>query len=126
LLGGRPRAALALMLTLAAPVAASNLHGPAMLIAVISVANDWTRDGVLSIPGLHLVIYAACWMVSAITGAVGVIRSGGAPRALHLLGMVGYWMMWMFASPRALWQFFFAPHRWDKTSHTPRTGRAAP
>ena len=68
----------------------------------VSVAADWTRDGVLWIPGLHLVIYAACWSVSALTGAVGVIRSGGAPRSLHLLGMVGYWMMWALASPRRL------------------------
>jgi cellulose synthase/poly-beta-1,6-N-acetylglucosamine synthase-like glycosyltransferase len=120
--GGRPRALIALIMTLAVPVTASNLHAPAMLIAGVSVAADWTRDGVLSIPGLHLMIYAACWSISAVTGAVGVIRSGGAPRSLHLFGMVGYWMMWAVASPRALWQFFFAPHRWDKTSHVPRTG----
>jgi cellulose synthase/poly-beta-1,6-N-acetylglucosamine synthase-like glycosyltransferase len=127
--GGRPRAIIALIMTLAVPVTASNLHAPAMLIAGVSVAADWARDGVLSIPGLHLMIYAACWSVSATAGVVGVIRSGGSPRSLHLFGMVGYWMMWAFASPRALWQFFFAPHRWDKTSHAPRTaprtGRAA-
>jgi cellulose synthase/poly-beta-1,6-N-acetylglucosamine synthase-like glycosyltransferase len=130
LIGGRPRTAAALIMTLAVPVTASNLHAPAMLIAAGSLAVDGLRDGVLSIPILHLTIYAACWSVSAITGAVGVMRSGGAPRSLHLLGMVGYWMMWAVASPRAIWQFFFAPHRWDKTSHTPRmgprTGRTAP
>jgi cellulose synthase/poly-beta-1,6-N-acetylglucosamine synthase-like glycosyltransferase len=124
--GARPRAIAALIMTLAVPVTASNLHAPAMLIAAVSVAADWSRDGELSIPGLHLVIYAACWSVSAITGVVGVMRSGGAPRSLHLFGMVGYWMMWAVASPRALWQFFFAPHRWDKTSHAPRTGRPLP
>jgi hypothetical protein len=40
--------------------------------------------------------------------------------------MAGYWPMWILASPRALWQFFFAPHRWDKTLHAPRTGRPLP
>ncbi len=126
----RPRTTLALLMTLAVPVSASNLHAPAMLIAAASAATDWARDGVLSIPILHLTIYTACWSVSALAGAVGVMRSGGAPRSLHLLGMAAYWMMWAFASPRAVWQFFFAPHHWDKTSHAPRsgprTGRAAP
>lgn len=122
----RPRAALALIITLAVPVAASNLHAPAMVIAAMSMTIDWTEDGLWSIPILHLVLYAACWSVSAISGVMGVTRAGGAPRFLHLFGMVGYWMMWALASPRAIKQFFFEPHRWDKTLHKPRAGRHAP
>lgn len=121
-----PRAIAALIMTLAAPVAASNLHAPAMLIAAASVAADWSQDGRLSIPILHVAIYGGCWSISAIAGVIGAMRSGGAASWLHLFGMVGYWLMWALASPRAVWQFFFAPHRWDKTSHAPRSPRTAP
>ena len=124
--GGRRRAALALMVTLAVPIAASNLHAPAMIVAAASLLMDWRDDATLSIPILHLVFYVGCWAVCATGGALGVMRSGGAPRFLHLFGMAPYWLMWVFASPRALWQFFFAPHRWDKTRHAPRTGRPTP
>lgn len=121
-----PRALLALVVTLGLPIAASNLHAPAMLIAAVGVAVNWMADGELSVTLADLTLYMFGWSVSAICAAVGLMRSGERPRFLHLLGMVAYWMMWVFASPRAVWQFFFAPHRWDKTSHTPRTGRPTP
>lgn len=98
-----------------------------MLVAGLGIAIDWMADQQASIAIADLTLYVFGWSVSAICGAVGVMRSGGAPRLLHLLGMAGYWMMWIIASPRALWQFFSAPHQWDKTSHTPRTSpRIAP
>jgi len=120
------RALLALVVTLGLPIAASNLHAPAMLIAAVGVTVNWMADGELSVTLADLTLYMFGWSVSAICAAVGLLRSGERPRFLHLLGMVAYWMMWVFASPRAVWQFFFAPHRWDKTSHTPRTGRPTP
>jgi cellulose synthase/poly-beta-1,6-N-acetylglucosamine synthase-like glycosyltransferase len=119
------RTFIALLVTLAVPVAASNLHAPAMLIALLAMLEDWHGDGILSIPIAHLVFYAGCWAICAIGGALGVLRSGGKPRFLHLFGLVPYWLMWILASPRALWQFFFAPHHWDKTQHAPRAGRHA-
>jgi len=122
----RPRSLLALIVTLGVPIAASNLHAPAMLIAGVGVAVNWLADGEPSIAGADLTLYMFGWMASAVCAAVGVLRSGDRPRFLHLFGMAGYWMMWVFASPRAIWQFFVAPHRWDKTSHTPRTGRPTP
>lgn len=125
-----PRAIVALVTTLAVPIASSNLHAPAMIVAGVGMAMDWMADGRSSIALPDLTLYAFGWGVSAVCGAVGILRSGGAPRFLHLLGMAGYWMMWIVASPRAVWQFFREPHRWDKTSHAPRTGprtgRAAP
>jgi len=115
----------ALLITLAVPVAASNLHAPAMLIALLAMLEDWRVDGIVSIPIAHMVFYVGCWAICALGGALGVRRSGGAPRFLHLFGLVPYWLMWILASPRALWQFFFAPHHWDKTQHAPRAGRHA-
>ena len=122
----QPRTLLALIVTLGVPIAASNLHAPAMLIAGVGVAVNWIADGELSVTLADLTLYMFGWAVSAACAALGLVRSGDKPRFLHLFGMVGYWMMWVFASPRAVWQFFFAPHRWDKTTHTPRTGRPAP
>lgn len=122
----QPRTLLALIVTLGVPIAASNLHAPAMLIAGVGVAVNWMADGELSVTFADLTLYMFGWAVSAACAALGLVRSGDKPRFLHLFGMVGYWMMWVFASPRAVWQFFVAPHRWDKTRHTPRTGRPAP
>jgi cellulose synthase/poly-beta-1,6-N-acetylglucosamine synthase-like glycosyltransferase len=124
--GRNPRTLLALIVTLGLPIAASNLHAPAMMIAGVGVAVNWMADGELSVTIADLALYMFGWSVSAICAAIGLMRSGERPRFLHLFGMVGYWMMWVFASPRAVWQLFFAPHRWDKTSHTPRTGRRTP
>ncbi|OYX72715.1 MAG: family 2 glycosyl transferase [Caulobacter sp. 32-67-35] len=122
----QPRALLALIMTLGVPIAASNLHAPAMLIAGVGVAVNWMADGELSVTLADLTLYMFGWSVSAACAAIGLRRSGEQPRFLHLFGMVGYWMMWIFASPRAVWQFFFAPHQWDKTTHAPRTGRPTP
>lgn len=122
----RPRALLALFLTLALPITASNLHAPAMLIAGLGLIIDWMADGELSVPLADLTLYMFGWTVSAVCAAVGLMRMGEKPRYLPLFGMVGYWMMWAVASPRAVWQLFMAPHHWDKTSHTPRTGRPSP
>ena len=122
----QPRTLLALIVTLGIPIAASNLHAPAMLIAGVGMAVNWSADGELSVTLGDLTLYMFGWVVSAACAAVGLLRSGERPRFLHLFGMVAYWMMWIFASPRAVWQFFFAPHRWDKTRHTPRTGRPTP
>ena len=122
----QPRTLLALIVTLGVPIAASNLHAPAMLIAGVGVSVNWMADGELSVTLADLTLYMFGWAVSAACAALGLVRSGDKPRFLHLLGMVGYWMMWVFASPRAVWQFFVAPHRWDKTRHTPRTGRPTP
>ncbi|MBU4434475.1 MAG: glycosyltransferase [Alphaproteobacteria bacterium] len=121
-----PRALLALIVTLALPIASSNLHAPAMILAAIGLILDQMADGRSSIAISDLVLYAVGWGASAACGALGLRRSGGAPRALHLLGLAGYWTLWIIASPRAVWQFFFAPHHWDKTVHAPRTGRRAP
>lgn len=122
----RPRALLALFLTLALPITASNLHAPAMLIAGLGLITDWMADGEPSVTLADLTLYMFGWTVSAVCAAVGLRRMGEKPRYLPLFGMVGYWMMWAVASPRAVWQFFVAPHHWDKTSHTPRTGRPSP
>lgn len=122
----RPATFTALITTLALPLASSNLHAPVMILAAANLMLDSMADGEATIAIADLTLYAFGWSASAVCGALGVVRTGGRPRFLHLFGMAGYWMMWIFASPRAMTQFVFEPHRWDKTRHVPRTGRPAP
>jgi cellulose synthase/poly-beta-1,6-N-acetylglucosamine synthase-like glycosyltransferase len=117
------RNALALGLTLAQSVASSHLHGPVMTVAVALALVDFMPDASLAIPPWDLVLYVLGWGAAAIAGARGVMRAGGQPRWLHLLGMPLYWLFQSAAAVKALYQFITAPHRWDKTLHAPRSGR---
>jgi cellulose synthase/poly-beta-1,6-N-acetylglucosamine synthase-like glycosyltransferase len=116
----QPRNAGALLLTLALSVASSHLHGPVMLLALLAGAADYAADAKLDLPIADLTLYLFGWGSAAIAGVRGVTRAGGAPRFLHLFGMVGYWLLQSVAAAKALHQFVTAPHRWDKTLHTPR------
>lgn len=118
----QPRNAIALVLTLAQSVASSHLHGPVMVVAVVAATIDYLPDSAFGIPPLDLALYVLGWGSAAIAGARGVIRAGGRPKSLHLLGMPVYWLLQSAAALKALHQFITAPHRWDKTRHTPRTG----
>lgn len=119
----RARHAIALALTLAQSVASSHLHGPVMTVAIAAAAIDYWPDSRFSIPIADLALYALGWSSAAIAGARGVMRAGGRPKALHLLGMPVYWLLQSVAAAKALGQFVTAPHRWDKTAHAPRSGR---
>lgn len=115
--------AAALVLTLAQSVASSHLHGPVMAVALVTAAIDYWPDGRFDIPAADLVLYALGWGSAAIAGARGMMRAGGTPKALHLLGMPLYWLSQGVAAAKALGQFVTDPHRWDKTHHVPRSGR---
>ncbi|MCY1647186.1 glycosyltransferase [Caulobacter sp. SL161] len=119
----QPRNAIALILTLAQSVASSHLHGPVMGVAIALALVDFLPDAAFQIPPHDLVLYFAGWGAAAIAGARGVMRAGGRPKALHLLGMPAYWLCQSVAAVKALHQFVTAPHHWDKTLHTPRSGR---
>lgn len=118
----QPRNAVALILTLAQSVASSHLHGPVMAVAIVAATIDYLPDGAFSIPPLDLMLYLLGWGSAAIAGARGVMRAGGRPKSLHLLGMPLYWLAQSVAATKALHQFVTAPHRWDKTRHAPRSG----
>lgn len=118
----QPRNAAALVLTLAQSVASSHLHGPVMVVAIAAAIIDYLPDAAFGIPACDLMLYALGWGSAAMAGARGVMRAGGQPKSLHLLGMPLYWLMQSAAAVKALHQFITAPHRWDKTRHTPRSG----
>lgn len=94
-----------------------------MAVAVALALIDFMPDASLAIPPWDLVLYVLGWGAAAIAGARGVMRAGGQPRWLHLLGMPLYWLCQSAAAVKALYQFITAPHRWDKTLHAPRSGR---
>lgn len=119
----RTSTASALVVTLAQSVASSHLHGPVMAVAIAAAAVDYWPDAQLNIPVTDLSLYVLGWGSAAIAAARGVLRAGGRPRFLHLFGMAGYWLLQSVAATKALHQFVTAPHRWDKTSHAPRSGR---
>lgn len=118
----QPRNAAALVLTLAQSVASSHLHGPVMVVAVTAAVIDYIPDAAFGIPPWDLMLYLLGWSSAAIAGARGVMRAGGRPKSLHLLGMPLYWLCQSAAAVKAMHQFITAPHRWDKTRHTPRSG----
>ncbi|WP_297507988.1 glycosyltransferase [uncultured Caulobacter sp.] len=122
----QPRNAVALILTLAQSVASSHLHGPVMAVAIGLAAIDYVPDGRFEIPIWDLMLYGLGWGSAVVAGARGMVRAGGQPKALHLFGMAGYWILQSLAAAKALYQFVTAPHRWDKTLHAPRSGRPAP
>lgn len=119
----QPRNAIALLLTLAQSVASSHLHGPVMAAAIALALIDFWPDAAFQIPTHDLVLYLLGWGSAVVAGACGVWRMGGQPKALHLLGMPAYWLCQSVAAIKALYQFVTAPHHWDKTVHTPRSGR---
>lgn len=118
----QPRNAIALVLTLAQSVAASHLHGPVMAVAVAWALIDFLPDAAFHIPPHDLTLYMLGWSAAAIASARGVLRAGGQPKWLHLLGMPAYWLCQSLAAVKALHQFIVAPHHWDKTLHVPRSG----
>lgn len=122
----QPRNAAALVVTLAQSVASSHLHGPVMLVAIVAAAIDYLPDAAFAIPPWDFMLYLLGWGSAAIAGARGVMRAGGQPKSLHLLGMPAYWLFQSAAAVKALHQFITAPHRWDKTQHAPRSGRVMP
>jgi cellulose synthase/poly-beta-1,6-N-acetylglucosamine synthase-like glycosyltransferase len=117
------RNATALVVTLAQSVASSHIHGPVMAAAIVAAAIDYWPDSRFSIPAADFLLYALGWSSAALAGARGVLRAGGQPKALHLLGMPIYWLLQSAAAAKALHQFVTDPHRWDKTLHVPRSGR---
>lgn len=119
----QPRNAIALVLTLAQSVASSHLHGPVMAVALALALIDFLPDAAFRIPAHDLILYMLGWGAAAIAGARGAMRAGGRPKSLHLLGMPLYWLYQSVAAAKALHQFIVAPHHWDKTLHTPRSGR---
>jgi hypothetical protein len=119
----QPRNATALGLTLVQSVTSTHLHGPVMMVAMVLAAIDYAPDGAFDIPTVDLMLYLLGWGAAAIAGARGMLRAGGTPRFLHLFGMPMYWLLQSLAAVKALHQFITAPHRWDKTRHTPRSGR---
>lgn len=122
----QPRNAASLALTLAQSVASSHLYGPVMAVALICTALDFLPDGQAAIPPLDLSLFVLGWGSAAIAAARGVVRMGGQPKWLHLLGMAGYWLLQSRAAATAFYQFLTEPHRWDKTQHAPRSGPAPP
>ena len=121
----QPHNAAALVLTLVQSVTSSHLHGPIMLVATIAAAIDYAPDGAFEIPAADLMLYLLGWSSAAIAGARGILRAGGRPKWLDLLGMPAYWILQSVAAAKALHQFVTDPHRWDKTLHVPRSGRRA-
>lgn len=117
----QPRNALSLVVTLAQSVASSHLHGPVMAVALAAALIDFMPDAEVRLPIADVMLYMLGWGSAAIAGVRGVIRAGGQPRSLHLLGMVWYWLLQSLAATKAMHQFITAPHRWDKTLHAPRS-----
>lgn len=122
----QPRNAVAMVLTLAQSVASSHLHGPLMAAAAAWALIDFLPDAAFHIPTHDLTLYMLGWGAAAIAGARGVLRAGGRPKSLHLLGMPFYWVCQSLAAVKALHQFIVAPHHWDKTLHVPRSGPSPP
>ena len=88
------------LITAAAPAAARALLGVA--VAIAAAAIDYWPDSRFDIPAADLVLYALGWSSAAIAGARGVMRAGGQPKALHLLGMPLYWLAQSAAAAKAL------------------------
>jgi cellulose synthase/poly-beta-1,6-N-acetylglucosamine synthase-like glycosyltransferase len=81
---------------------------PALPVAVIAIALFNLLVGNLSYIAVHL---------------VSALRSGRKDLAPFALLLPLYWLMHSFATYRALGQFFFAPYRWEKTTHGLRSNK---
>lgn len=72
----------------------------------------------LSVPGT---LYGAAavigYLSSAFLGWLGLKRRGLGATAWVLLLTPVHWLMLSYAAWRALFQLFFAPYRWEKTTH---------
>ncbi|WP_246263277.1 glycosyltransferase [Caulobacter soli] len=132
-----PSGVVALVLTLALPVASSHLHGPMfawLLLQWVGSLLDLFPD----VPAMDWMLMFFGWSCAAIAGAQAQRRAGQRERILPLLGAIVYWPLQSLAAIEALRQFVVAPFHWDKTPHTPRaanpllprllarTGRALP
>ena len=71
--------------------------------------------------GLAALNLALGYLVSIVLGAVAVLRRGWPGLALSAFMMPVYWLMISLAAYRGLYHLAVAPHRWEKTEHTPRT-----
>jgi cellulose synthase/poly-beta-1,6-N-acetylglucosamine synthase-like glycosyltransferase len=132
-----PRGAVALVLTLALPLASSHLHGPLFIWLLLQSAGS-RLDLWAAVPAMDWMLVFFGWTCIAIAGAEAQRRAGHRQRPLPLLGAIFYWPLQSLAAAKALGQFIVAPFHWDKTPHTPRaanpllprllarTGRALP
>ena len=60
------------------------------------------------------------YLVSIALGAAAVLRRRRLDLVPHALMMPAYWLLISLAAYRGLYHLATAPHRWEKTHHTPR------
>ena len=65
----------------------------------------------------------AAYFGTVIATIIAAIRQGKTGLVVGAFAMPLYWLLISLAAYRALYQLMTAPHRWEKTEHTPRTVR---
>lgn len=100
--------------------------GAAHLFFALAVA--WATIDILrhGAPGLILSLLYALDIWNVVGGTLGFallawrsLEPQERPLARRLIWMHAYWLLTSCATLRALWQLVRAPHRWEKTPHTP-------
>ena len=82
---------------------------------VFSVPSEITPEGLRR--GLALTVLAAGYAGSALIDLIGLKRRRMLRLAPVLVTIPVYWLLLSLAAWRALFQFLFAPHKWEKTEH---------
>ena len=106
------RGVFALHMTLGAGIAGACLHGPLVLLLLISAI---AQLNVLSAPDFILVLCGYC--VAAFSALSATALSGELSHARAALTMPLYWPLSSIAAARALIALVFRPHHWAKTTH---------
>ncbi len=79
------------------------------------------------VTALHAGTVIAGYLTSAVVALLGLERRNLLRESWALLLMPAHWLLLSLAAWRAVFQFAFAPHRWEKTAHgLARTSRSTP
>jgi glycosyltransferase XagB len=102
-------------------------------ICIAGIVYQLSNGGLL-MPGDSVIGQALVWIAllnlvlgygtAMVAGAIAAWRRGWRRTSIAALAMPLYWQLISFASYRALWQLFRAPHLWEKTAHGHSRGAA--
>jgi hypothetical protein len=87
------------------------------VLAMLSGYPPWHSEygwAVIVLYGMNLI---AGYLGSGVLGYIGLARRGLRRTAWVLWLIPIHWVLLSLAAWRALWQFVFAPHLWEKTEH---------
>ncbi len=113
---------LAFQLMIGGSALAALVHPPFMAGLIYAIASGgigWRDNSTMvALPAAFYVAIALFgYLSSAFLGWLGLSRRGLSGAAWVLLLTPVHWLLLSLAAWRALYQLFFAPYRWEKTTH---------